>query len=77
MRRLGNRQGMAAIVIATGRGSLKFSAGRAVIVHRLAHAAGMRRRSRDGQGHGDENAHEGQGQQQPGGETMHKGSREN
>jgi hypothetical protein len=71
MRRLGNRQGMAAIVIATGRNSVKLSAVRAMIVHRLAHAAGMLCGGRDGQGHGDKNAHEHQGQQQPGGEAVH------
>jgi hypothetical protein len=68
MRGLGNRQGMAAVVIAADSRTVKVSAGRPMFVHRLPHAAGMRRRHGDGQGHRGKDAHEHKGQQQPGGQ---------
>jgi hypothetical protein len=41
-------------------------------MHRLAHAAGVRRRGRDRHGHGHEHTRKQQDQQESGGQAMHK-----
>jgi hypothetical protein len=50
---------------------LYFTTPGAVIVHRLPHTTGMRRRSRNRQSHRDKRAREQQHKQQSGGQTIH------
>lgn len=71
-RGLRNCYGVAAIVIATRGNIVQLSPVRAVVVHRPAHAAGMRGGSRDRQSHGGKRAHEHENQNQPGSQTIHK-----
>lgn len=71
-RGLRNCHGMAAIMIAARRNVVELSPVRAVVVHRPAHATGMRGGSRDRQSHGGKRAHEHENQNQPGSQTIHK-----
>jgi hypothetical protein len=51
---------------------LEFVAVRAMVVHGLAQAAGMGRRSRDRQSHGGKDAHEHEHKQKSGGQAVHE-----
>jgi hypothetical protein len=52
---------------------LNFNAARAIVVHWLPHTAGVRDGSRERQSHGGQSAHEGENEQQSGGQAMHGG----
>ena len=63
--------GRTAIAVSSAH-RLYFTAARAVIVHCLPHAAGMRQRRRNRHAHGDKDAREQKHQQQSGGQAMHR-----
>ena len=62
--------GRTAIAVSSAH-RLYLAAVRAVIVHRLPHAAGMRQRRRDRHAYGDKDPREQKNQQASGGQTMH------
>jgi hypothetical protein len=68
---LRDRQGAATIALAAPRRNLEFRIVGSTVVHRLPHAAGVRRRRRDRQGHRSEQARQQQNQHESGGQTTH------
>ena len=71
LRPLRNGQRTATIALAASGKSLELGIVGSTIVHRLPHAAGMRRRGRDRQSHGSEDTHQQQNQHESGGQSMH------
>jgi hypothetical protein len=71
MRPVRDRERATAVTAATIEGT-EFRAGRAMVVHRLPHAARMRGRGRDRHGRGGERPHQQKNQKQSGCQAMHR-----